>query len=522
MNSFNSTATSLLQGLGKSTRRGIKKCFKCGVYNGTRGSFCKNKQCGISLKSLDDQKFDSDAVKLSTGTVRQVYSVRVKDSLLECRGFVQLSLLQDNANVALCFVDSCQRSFDNSILKCHEEGSSNVETELCDHIKLVLKSQTIAKPINFNINILSELKIKMPTEIKDKLKALASDNDSPLVQQVSRDVMAVKCQVTPKQPLGYLHFTFVKGRSKSYEKCYCSCTEYHISVSHDKSTTIKYKCIHYYACIAALSSDQKYMEEFSYFINGEINSQNKINILSMPKVAREITPVDVKRNKIMIMKNQLIKKPKILKKEVPKSTVKKQKYIIKRCKKIVPKIYPIEIKVLNEASLTKNADNGVNWTFLDWLAFVTESINKTMQFINCGIINTQVFYIPKLFFLSFKDRIPENYVEQKTDIGSVFYRIMNVNQVKEIFDTPKVKLRIAKKFIHNELNGFIEYDESSSEESNTQYHSSFIFFLNVGQSTVDESDNFNNAFIIEWLPNICSVTEIGQLKVQYKYGKKSI
>lgn len=231
MNNYSLTS-NLLQGLGKPTRRGIKKCSKCGVYNGTRGSFCKNKQCAVSLKTSEDHAFDFDAVKLVTGTVRQVYSVRVKDTISECRGFVQLPLLQfcseDNGNmlsdVALCFVDSCQRSFDNSILKCHEEGQNDLETEMCNHIKLALNSQTIAKPISFDANMLNHLKI--PSEMKDKLRLLAADSDSPLVQRVSKDVMAVKCQVTPKQPLGYLHFTFVKGRSKGCEKYYCYCTEY--------------------------------------------------------------------------------------------------------------------------------------------------------------------------------------------------------------------------------------------------------------------------------------------------------
>lgn len=130
------------------------------------------------------------------------------------------------------------------------------------------------------------------------------------------------------------------------------------------------------------------------------------------------------------------------------------------------------------------------------------------------------------------------YEGQGTELGSVFYSVMNINHVKEIFDTPKVstfslfldcllflgkfqaKLRIAKKFVHVENEGYVEYDESS--ETNNQFQLSFIFFLNVGPSTVDESDNYNNAFIIEWLPNICATTKIGQLKVQYKYGRKGI
>lgn len=45
--------------------------------------------------------------------------------------------------------------------------------------------------------------------------------------------------------------------------------------SREKSTSIKYKCIHYYACVAALSSAKEYVEEFLYFINNEISSRSK-------------------------------------------------------------------------------------------------------------------------------------------------------------------------------------------------------------------------------------------------------
>jgi hypothetical protein len=56
---------------------------------------------------------------------------------------------------------------------------------------------------------------------------LATEKEGPLVQRVSRTVMAVKCQVTPKHPLGYLHFTFGCTRGREiYDKYYCSCTEF--------------------------------------------------------------------------------------------------------------------------------------------------------------------------------------------------------------------------------------------------------------------------------------------------------
>ncbi|XP_050304422.1 uncharacterized protein C2orf42 isoform X2 [Anthonomus grandis grandis] len=481
---MSSYITNLLQGLGKPTKRGIKKCSKCGVYNGTRGNFCKNQQCGTSLKHATNYLIDFDAVQLETGTVRQVFSVHVaKDSISECRGFVQLPHVQycteDQSNllsnVALCFVDSCQSSFDNSILKCHEEEPSYIQSEVCSHINLALRSQVTAKPLIIEKNILTSLKI--PEECKEKLWLLACDTKRPLVQRVATNVIAVKCQVTPKQPLGYLHFTFLKGKNKGFEKYHCNCTEYLMAGCHDKSMGIKYKCIHYYACIAALASNQDYFNEFHNFLANEITSRNKATCSNTIKGTKQIEPFAVKGKYINIISNQLIKKQTVSK-DISKSALKSQKYIIKRCKKIVPKIYPIEIKVLNEITPNKD-ENNVSWQFFDWLAFVTESINKTMQFINCGIINTQVFYIPEDFFDSFKKRIPEGYEEQTTDIGSIYYSIMNVNHVKEVFDTPKVKLRIAKKFIHDQEKGYIEYDDETNE-STSLYQSSFIFFLNNG------------------------------------------
>lgn len=82
-----------------------------------------------------------------------------------------------------------------------------------------------------------------------------------------------------------------------------------------------------------------------------------------------------------------------------------------------------------------------------------------------------------------------------------------------------MKLRLSKKFVHNDQKGYIEYNEN--EEYNETYMCSFIFFLNVGESTVDESDNINKVFIIEWIPSTATVTKVGELKLHYKYGRKS-
>ena len=119
---------SLLSDLGKATLRGIRKCPKCGTYNGSRGLCCKNKYCDAVFKEPGEKrKLSTEACKLITGSTAQVFSVRVRDKGPDYRGFVQLPLINASNEIsspitqttALCFVDSCERSFNTSVLKCH-------------------------------------------------------------------------------------------------------------------------------------------------------------------------------------------------------------------------------------------------------------------------------------------------------------------------------------------------------------------------------------------------------------------
>lgn len=223
----------LLLGLGKPTKRGIRKCLSCGIYNGSRSTMCKNKECGNVLKDPEEKtKVDLDAVRLLTGTNKQVYSVRVRDMGPNSRGFVQLPLLQspseDETNkfseVALCFVESCQNSFDNSILKCHEE-EQNASDLLCIHIRSSLKSLSTASPLELKKDIPNSFSIS--NDFRENLLSIASQKEGYLVQRVAKSVMAVKCQVSPKHPLGYLHFTFLTRKDgESFEEYYCSCGKY--------------------------------------------------------------------------------------------------------------------------------------------------------------------------------------------------------------------------------------------------------------------------------------------------------
>ncbi|XP_023026203.2 uncharacterized protein C2orf42 homolog [Leptinotarsa decemlineata] len=511
----------LLPGIGKSTKRGIKKCWKCGVYNGTRSTMCKNKKCGVILKDSEEKlKVDLDAVKLITGAEKQLFSVRVRDMGPDYRGFVQLPIFQLNSEgssnvcseVALCFVDSCQNSFHNSILRCHEEDQ-NATNLICAHIKSALESQSTASPTELKDDVLHAL--KAGNDVKEKLYLLASEKEGCLVQRVSKSIMAVKCQVSPKHPLGYLHFTFFRGKGRDiYEKYFCSCVDFKGSepVS-DKYGNDGHKCIHYYACIWALGSDPKHYGDFSYFRRCEFSNteSNSVSELSEVPVSYELTKSKPSLQKVPEVKLKS-KNPK------KKSEALKSNEFTRKCQRIMPKVIPVEIKILSDLPICNDADS---WRFMDWLSYVTECVNQTMKFENCGLLNTLGFQIPENFFQCFMKRIPKVY--NVSLIGdSLIYNVMNILHLKEIFDTPQVKLKISKKFVHIEGEGYLEYkDQDETELQNGASQCKFIFFFNVGQSTVDESDNTNNSFYIEWTPSLMNFTNIGHLKFQYKYGRKS-
>ncbi|XP_063228338.1 uncharacterized protein C2orf42 [Bacillus rossius redtenbacheri] len=272
----------LLSDLGRATLRGVRKCPKCGTYNGTRGLSCKNKSCDVVFKEAGEKrKMSMEACKLFTGTGTKVFSVRVRDKGPDYRGFVQLPMQQTweqtldgeaplDQTSALCFVDTCQRSFDTSILKCHEK-SEPVTTLTCQHIQAALRCYTKAQPVQLKNSIINIL--NMNSEMKQELWQLVSETNGPVVQRVSKNIMAVKCKASPKHPLGYLHFSFfvTKLKDRVENKYFCSCTAFKGQVKHasNREDGNFKKCVHFYACIAAFAGDPKLSEEFSFYLSLE-------------------------------------------------------------------------------------------------------------------------------------------------------------------------------------------------------------------------------------------------------------
>ncbi|XP_044754634.1 uncharacterized protein C2orf42 homolog [Coccinella septempunctata] len=488
-------------GIGKPTRRGIRKCEKCGVHNGTKSIFCKNKDCDMMFKDYTEKKKSiSDAVQLITLNMRKLYSVRIAEHCTDQRGFVQLPLNHSlNINnkrfneVALCFVDNCPRLLQNSF-------STSIHS--CQHIIASGKSHTIASALPIKLH--SILKLKVPKEIQEKLWILVNDTDIPLVQKVSKTVMAIRCQVTPKHPLGYLHLTFSGDMNdKRCDKYICDCSK----------TSHSYKCIHYYLCICALASDPKYAQEFKSFINFELEKDETTNIAS-PKLDHDCgTLVSAKVNQNACVET-VINSTRSKKKKLQGA----RNPIVHR--KIWPKIYPIQINIMNNSKESHQDDNNPTWSFDNWLSFVVESMNKLITFENAGIMNTLVYNIPWDFYKTFRKRIPSMYISQGQEmLNYELLHIMNIGHVKEIFWNSKVKLKVSKRFILSDNSVYREIDEN--EELSDEMMPHFIYFLNVGQLTVDDSDNTNNSFVIEWMQTFERIG-VGQLKLQFKYGRKCL
>lgn len=93
----------------------------------------------------------------------------------------------------------------------------------------------------------------------------------PIVQRVSKTIFVVKCAVSNKFSLGFLHCSVIETRSKTgtlERKFVCPCRKLKAPNSSEISNK---ECVHFYACILAFISDEKFMNEFSYHIQVNFN-----------------------------------------------------------------------------------------------------------------------------------------------------------------------------------------------------------------------------------------------------------
>jgi len=280
----------VLGDMGKPTMRGIRKCPKCGTYNGTRGLSCKNKQCDMVFKEAEqknNKKFGCEAVRLYTGTSAQIFSVRLRDKGPDYRGFVQLPTveglglgesLEGEAAVlvhsaAQCCVDSCARN---------QGGGPGMEGSCPHTIACLAPGVGEATPVMLRHSAMNDLAIR--TEIKHEVYSSAEQVSGPLVQRVSKHVFAVRCQPAVRHPLGYLHICFMEQKTRdggSEHRFFCSCDTFRGDGTADGGSCLPQwtamdrerepewllrRCIHFYSALCAFASDPKLSEEFRTYI----------------------------------------------------------------------------------------------------------------------------------------------------------------------------------------------------------------------------------------------------------------
>ncbi|KAL6434916.1 hypothetical protein ACFW04_005228 [Cataglyphis niger] len=565
----------LLSDLGKATLRGVRKCPKCGTYNGSRGLCCKNKYCDAVFKEPGEKrKLSTEACKLITGSSAQVFSVRIRDKGPDYRGFVQLPLINANdittlisQTTALCFVDSCERSFDTSVLKCHEKDYSDT-VSTCQHIQAALKCYAEAQPLTLKNSILSSLNVN--NETKQEIWLLATETSGPLVQRVSKNIMAVKCKASPKHPLGYLHFSFFVSKLKDRieHRYFCSCSTFKVhnlevidqnAVQLGGGNTIK------------ILDDQGTIDTKFNVLNSQyILNDNNIKILdtsTLKVLDANTTILDVNnaklldnnavlnnsgvkiidRNAVMHYDNKSIANSESNATQPAIST--KRKRDEKPANSNSLNLNSIESrKIKTKSQIAKKYQNtcddldeiNTSLPFIKWLASITERINQTMHFQFDGKPDPLVFHVPQMFFDCLRERISCGGKKKRLPNSTTAFvrkdgvplgtftkytwQITNILHVKSIFETPYIPLEITRSFVQNADGTYELYkrEETEIDRYKKTNNNALIkplelkTYLKVGNTSPNQVEP--TPFLIEWIPDILPISKIGELRIRFEFG----
>lgn len=176
-------------------------------------------------------------LQIITADSINLYSVRLRDRGVDCRGFVQLpTVLDTDGNITLdpvdpglllkaarCYVDSCS-------------GKTPCSTEECSHVRAAIACTRSAEPLEITASGIDTV-VGLPDDVRSSMLSLITETPGPIVQRVTRNIMVVRCQVSYQHPLGFLHFTFpiaAKDRTDCNElqrKVVCGCRMSKVSSS---------------------------------------------------------------------------------------------------------------------------------------------------------------------------------------------------------------------------------------------------------------------------------------------------
>ncbi|XP_054944827.1 uncharacterized protein C2orf42 homolog [Physeter macrocephalus] len=424
-NSLRTKVPAFLSDLGKATLRGIRKCPRCGTYNGTRGLSCKNKTCGTIFRYGARKQPSVEAVKIITGSDLQVYSVRQRDRGPDYRCFVELGVSETTIQTVDGTIITQLSSGRCYVPACLKAAAQGVVENQCQHIKLAVNCQAEATPLTLKSSVLNA--VQASPETKQTIWQLATEPTGPLVQRITKNILVVKCKASQKHSLGYLHTSFVQkisAKSLPERRFFCSCQTLKSQKSNASKDEAVQRCIHFFACVCAFASDETLAQEFSDFLNFDSSGLKEVIVpqlgchsestvsacestASKPKKRKKEEVSGAQTNSSLLPQDAVSSnlRKSGLKKPVVASSLKRQ-----GCSQL-----------LDEAQVTLS--------FQDWLASVTERIHQTMHYQFDGKPEPLVFHIPQSFF---------DALQQRISIGSAKKRLPNSTTESKILSIQKL------------------------------------------------------------------------------------
>ncbi|XP_058812541.1 uncharacterized protein C2orf42 homolog isoform X2 [Topomyia yanbarensis] len=237
----------------RCNKRGIKKCPKCGTYNGHRASSCKNKTCRhiLSVPKTSRAASGSDyfaAVQVKHYSQEQstkLFSVRKLNGTKMVRGFVEIRDESDEPllqlRTAICYVD-CRPHTDH-------EGT-------CQHVRVASEANETAEELVIQQQCLDMLNVTIDVrEAIWKQQLSCSTENGPLVQKVSADTFVVRCDDEFHQPVPFCHVQLKHPDSIIYD---CQILDTYEGGS---------SCYHAFIVAAAILSAPKYYPVFRQVIS---------------------------------------------------------------------------------------------------------------------------------------------------------------------------------------------------------------------------------------------------------------
>ncbi|KAM8872115.1 uncharacterized protein C2orf42 homolog isoform 1-T2 [Synchiropus picturatus] len=562
-----STTPPFLSNLGRATLRGIRKCPQCGVYNGTRGLSCKNKACGISLRTASEGgrsrkagavevvKVITDSIerdgKEADGEVRsvQVFSVCHRERGVSQLGFVQLvptdtaiatgdgATLLTLINLGRCLLPTCKRAQRSSQPESAAATSKQSANSICIHIKKAIECRANATPLTLKSSVLEGLHVSF--EDKDLLWRLATESPGPLVQRVSKDTLVVKCQTDSQHPLGLLHLTVgasslpEAGKSREVRhqqevfKCSCQGTAGSPADAADvlrvNGATLPH-CLHFYACVCALKSDDTLAKEFAAFINYS------------PAGVQQNLVCSASGEKPLQRPHQKLKRSRL--EDGLAGSPPQEGASASGVRKAGQRRAAPELKAADGSHVVD--EHALTMSFHQWLACVTERIHHTMHYQSDGKPDPLVFFIPQEFFSALQHRLSLGSKKRRLPNsttalvgadglpGSSRYtwHISSLKQVKQIFDTPELPLEFIQSFVRNADGSFSRFrcldapaeppsEQHRPDRPHTIRPMELRTLLKVGPSADNSSEN--TPFVIEWIPDVLPRCHMGELRLSFEF-----